>query len=222
MKFKVGDRVKSEEFGEGTVIEINSGVGRDLILVKYDKENPRLHDGNNCSKNGLYKDNTCRYYFKNDTEIKKINQFTKSDLIDGDITTHKYGAKTIVCNNTNELHGINEKNYLHINNYRDDLTDKDGDTQFDIIKVERPIKYETVFERKEEILDEVEKEYLRQVIRPFRNKVRFIEKEDNGTITRIKVYFNYHFMFFPALDKDKKMYEGMQSNRAYSLKELGL
>lgn len=45
-----------------------------------------------------------------------------------------------------------------------------------IVKVERPVKYETMFERKEEILDEVEKKYLADVVRPFRSKVRSVYK----------------------------------------------
>ena len=215
MKFKVGDRVKSEKFGEGTVVETGIGLYEDQVLVQFDKSDLSLHGGDEYSKYGPYKDNTCWYYLEDDTEIKKINQFTKSDLRDGDKCTLKNG-KVLFYGGDKEY----ESSYS-FSSLENDLSFEYND-EVSIIKVERPVKYETVFERKEEILDEVEKEYLKQVIRPFRNKVRLIEKEDNGTIARIKICLDYHFMFFPALDKDKKMYEGMQSNRAYSLKELGL
>ena len=45
-----------------------------------------------------------------------------------------------------------------------------------IIKIEEPI-YQTVYEHKEEILDEAEKRYLKAVIRPFRARMKYIMKE---------------------------------------------
>lgn len=47
-----------------------------------------------------------------------------------------------------------------------------------VLKVERPSKYETIYEVKE-ILDEKEKEYLSYVIRPFRDRVAYIKKSLN-------------------------------------------
>ncbi len=91
----------------------------------------------------------------------------------------------------------------------------------EILKIDRP-KYEKVY-GKQEILDEAEKEYLSNVIKPFRNKVKFFEKcnareeqqyldiyiEDNG------------YIVFPEFEENS-MYKGMELNKQYTLKELGL
>lgn len=147
-------------------------------------------------------------------------KFRKSDLRDGDIVTYRYGDRRTLIKNTFECHNFRKSTSV-LEHYNEDLTMKDGNKGMDIIKVERPVHYETVFERKE-ILNEVEKRYLRNVIRPFRNNIRYIEREDNGIVSRIKIRFDYHVMLFPVLEKEKKMYEGMQANRSYSIKELGL
>ena len=108
--------------------------------------------------------------------------------------------------------------------FRNDLTNKNG-KEYDIVKIERPVKYETVFERKEEILDEAEKKYLADVVRPFKNKVQYIVKYDNPLRTkkeylRIKL-INDGEMNFPDFKKDS-MYKGMKEGKKYTLKKLGL
>ncbi len=79
------------------------------------------------------------------------------------------------------------------------------------------------------ILDDVEKSYLRSVIKPFRGRVNYIYKTSCGE----KAYFirivvrstilprGFDSMFFPAFAKDT-MYKGMELNKTYTLKELGL
>ena len=76
-------------------------------------------------------------------------------------------------------------------------------------------------EKKEDILDEVEKEYLRAVIKPFRKRMTCIKKSR---------YFNYEFIilnldndgiFLPSFKKGK-MYKGMKEDKEYTLEELGL
>mgnify|MGYP006993696134 CR=1 FL=1 len=79
-------------------------------------------------------------------------------------------------------------------------------------------------EYKEPILDEVEREYLAAVIRPFRNKIVTISKfkswDDNSQYIHIETKDNY-FATLPVFPKDT-MYKGMKGGRHYSLKELGL
>lgn len=79
-------------------------------------------------------------------------------------------------------------------------------------------------EAKEPILDEVERKYLSDVIRPFKKKVVFIAKVPtsvgNGEYVCICT-FPHERMFFPAFEKGT-MYKGMEDRRHYSLKELGL
>lgn len=89
--------------------------------------------------------------------------------------------------------------------------------------VERPVKYETVFERNEEILDETEKRYLANVIRPFRHKVKSIMKRSEyGSLCYIKICLKNGDGACLPFFKENSMYKGMELNREYSLKELGL
>lgn len=71
------------------------------------------------------------------------SNFTKSDLQEGDIVTDREGCKSLFHN------GALRGRTLSIYGLTDDLKDKEGESDNDIVKVERPIKLETVFERKE-------------------------------------------------------------------------
>lgn len=79
----------------------------------------------------------------------------------------------------------------------------------------------TIYEAKE-ILDEVEKEYLNGVIKPFKKKVVSISKADNirNEYLKFNVLGEPNIMF-PDFKKGT-MYTGMKSGKEYSLKELGL
>ena len=77
---------------------------------------------------------------------------------------------------------------------------------------------------KEKILDDVEREYLSAVIKPFRKMIAYIVKaqdfDDGKQCIRI-ILQNGDGMHFPYLDDDA-MYKGMEVNKEYSLEELGL
>lgn len=73
-----------------------------------------------------------------------------------------------------------------------------------------------------EILDEVEKEYLKAVIRPFKNKVVGILKQEyNISDCYIVVILDNDSAALPCF-KRNTMYKGMEINKRYTLKELGL
>ena len=75
-----------------------------------------------------------------------------------------------------------------------------------------------------QILDKEEKEYLSAVIKPFRNRITCISKEQTlgGTKERIIIeYDNDSRMALPFFEKGKK-YIGMEIDNEYALKELGL
>lgn len=79
-------------------------------------------------------------------------------------------------------------------------------------------------EYKEPILDDVEREYLSSVIKPFRKKISCIRKSKDPR--KGKNYIKIEFcdgdrMFFPNLSNDA-MYKGMELDRNYTLEELGL
>ena len=81
-------------------------------------------------------------------------------------------------------------------------------------------------EYKEPILDDVEREYLSAVIKPFRKKVKKIAKisrigQPEEQYIRI-VLGELDFMNFPNFNTNTGMYKGMEADRLYSLEELGL
>lgn len=79
-------------------------------------------------------------------------------------------------------------------------------------------------EYKEPVLDEVEREYLSAVIKPFRKKVVYIKKNknsSNGMQYLTIVICDDDYMYFPYIDDDA-MYKGMEVNKEYSLEELDL
>ena len=77
-------------------------------------------------------------------------------------------------------------------------------------------------EYKEPILDDVEREYLSAVIKPFRKKISYIRKSEDLRKKYIKIVLcNGDSMYFPYLANDE-MYKGMELYRNYTLEELGL
>lgn len=88
---------------------------------------------------------------------------------------------------------------------------------------ERVLKW-LLEEAKEPVLDEVEREYLKVVIRPFRKMIAYIVKaqdfDDGKQCIRI-ILQNGDGMHFPYLEDDA-MYKGMEVNKEYSLEELDL
>lgn len=77
------------------------------------------------------------------------------------------------------------------------------------------------FKEKEEILDDIEKEYLRAVIKPFRDEVEYIKKNLCGNQEYIEIVINGEWLNFPYFKKGK-MYKNMEFDKKYSLEELGL
>lgn len=73
------------------------------------------------------------------------------------------------------------------------------------------------------ILDKKEKEYLENVIRPFKDKVCYVSKES--------IYKNYEWIKIKLKNDDSaslpmfkkgSMYKGMENEKEYTLKDLGL
>lgn len=127
----------------------------------------------------------------------------------GDIVTCKTTFNTIV-------------NFM-ITNREGETIESLGYNVNSILKVKRPTKYETIYEVKE-ILDEVEKKWLGNFVKPFRSKIYDIVKyrlyDNSGEWLQIRMKDS------PDIDlpyfKLNKMYKGMKINREYTLEELGL
>lgn len=206
MKFKVGDKVR---------------------VIKCSIDGERCKNLNKVSTITEIGEHLCYPYMLKDIretfredELELVErQFTKADLKDGDIATDREGKKQTVSK------GFLVDNFgaISLTYFTEDLKDADGLQENDIVKVERPVKYETVFERKEEILDGTEKKYLARVIKPFRHKVKSIMKRsEHSSLCYIKICLkNGDAAYLPCF-KENSMYKGMELNREYSLKELGL
>lgn len=73
-----------------------------------------------------------------------------------------------------------------------------------------------------QILDDAEKRYLKGVIRPFRNRVLGIKKEECAIDECIAIVMkNYEIIYLPLFEEGT-MYQGMEGNRRYTIEELGL
>ncbi len=196
MKFKAGDEVK-------VIARIHGhhfNIGEIVKIIRV--------------KNGFY---VCMSSKKdiwglNDDEFIEV-KFTKSDLKHGDKCTLKNGQVVFVDkSSTYGFDSIDEQ----LRFFNDNVS---------IVKVERPVKYETVFERKEEILDKTEKEYLANVIRPFRHKIKTIEKTtriSDSSLCYLNILLENNDMANLPDFKKNSMYKGMEVNKEYTLKELGL
>lgn len=86
-----------------------------------------------------------------------------------------------------------------------------------------------------DVLDEIEKKYLESIIRPFKDRVEYIKKQKG--VNRNSINPCYHVVIMlknavnnyatetivlPYFKSESKMYEGMNLNKEYTLKELGL
>ncbi len=85
------------------------------------------------------------------------------------------------------------------------------------------IEVENGFIQEKEILDDTEKRYLKAVIRPFKNRVNHISKEecyDGDCYISIELDNdeNINLPYF----KKETMYNGMEEDKRYTLKELKL
>ena len=153
MEFKVGDRVRiksweqmEKEFGMefdwiackcGFNSEMRHLCGRTATISEINDYKVKLTD---------WSDDTGGLYWTISTDMIKLvdtSKFTKSDLQEGDIVTDREGNKSIFLDD--ELYGTT----IDLDGLTDELKDDKDYSEYDIVKVERPIKYETVFERKE-------------------------------------------------------------------------
>lgn len=163
------------------------------------------------------------YIYKNNVELIQKNTFTNESLKNGDKCILKNG-KVIIFNKDNSYQ---KTTYVFENldsNLKYNLNDN-----VSIVKVERPVKYKTVFERveeeKKEILDKVEKNYLTNVLKPFRKRVKFIRKIESLTFSAekelLQIQLNDDDIALPYFEKNT-MYKGMKLDKDYSLEELGI
>ena len=233
MDFKVGDIIKGKS---NDYMWTNERMKRAKVL-KAD-ENDMTIEVIEVIEHFVEFINGKRFTVKNSTkyfELIEEKEFTKSDLKDGDIVTRRDKNKGIVNKRDKKIIRLDNKNmFIPLSNYTEDLKNTGGAGKcLDIIKVERPTEYETVFEtvferveeEKKEILDRIEKNYLTNVIKPFKENVKYIVKADcykSKSYESIEICLeNNDCMLFPDFEKGT-MYKGMELRKRYTLEELGI
>lgn len=199
MKFKVGDKVRVVRCRTHENCEYINTIGKIIDIA-----------ANRCFP---YELENCEEIFREDElELVQERQFTKTDLKKGDKCTLKNGDVVFFGYECNYRFNNLDEQLRHVCN-----------DNASIVKVERPVKYEVVFERKEEVLDAAEKKYLAGVIRPFRDKVKYIYKGQVWRNNRefINIILKEDTLDLPCFTAGT-MYKGMETGRHYTLEELGL
>lgn len=209
MKFNIGDKVRVVRCRTHLNCKNNNTIGN-IIGIVVNRRYPYELEG------------VDELFREDELELVQEKQFTKADLKDGDIVIYRNGGKRIVNKTANKIVHMEDFSHLSFNlcNFREDLTNTNG-CEYDIVKI-YSAEYKTVFS-KEEILNEAEQKYLSDVIRPFRDKVKYIYKGQEWS--NIKEFIHIELKE-DALDlpyfKKGTMYKGMEIDRKYTLKELGL
>lgn len=209
-KFKVGDKVK--------LVRINS---EGLWYKKY--------LGNVYTIKDFETDNYGRFaIFKETSDVMpyvKNLELVKEEYTYEDLKKSPIGTK-ITFGNGNMFMKYTEDKFINLSAIRSiewlsNLRDNMGQLG-KIIKIEEPT-YKTVYKHKEEILDEAEKRYLKAVIRPFRDRIKYICKSvsDFGKYEYIKANLCNDTLVLPDF-KPNTMYKGMKTDKQYTLEELGL
>lgn len=158
MEFKVGDRVRiksweqmQKEFGgndnkifckKDFIAPMKYLCGRTATISKITGSDISLTDWSN-SEGDPYRWN----YSTDMVELVKIKKITKEDLREGDILTDREGYQSVVVKYDTHLE---TKGYtIELYELTDDLLDEGGNSNNDIVRVERPRCCETIFEREE-------------------------------------------------------------------------
>lgn len=144
MWFKVGDRVRV----------VNP------ILLEQQERKGEIFVIKEVGLTGNYYDEKGWVWLEKELELVEEYKMKKEDLKNNDIVTLKNGDRLLFFNGDFYDLGGSCCHYIDdLDDYDDELM-CDFDKDYDIIKVERPVKYETVFERedvKELTVDEISK-----------------------------------------------------------------
>ena len=219
--FKVGDKVKVVDEGKSyTTYKDFIKENAPQLLNKWERErglpNGGIYEVKAIGKHeygnelAIIEQNN-KVYIVDFEGLELVKPFTKSDLKDNHIVVNEMGLKRIWGDLT------------YKNDYKEDLSNE----EIKVYSINEVYEFDKlVWKREEPILDEVEKKYLGDVIRPFRDRIDGIKKEKHIYGEKIKIYYDLklneiNYMSLPYFKKGT-MYKGMEINKEYSLKELGL
>ena len=144
--FKVGDKVRIknnlkeiEGFRGGYVTALEEYVGRIVTIEEFNARHN--NESVEVEENGWTWD------------IRALEEYvmTKEDLKDGDIVILRNGDRLVYTNECiGDLSDDNSNPIYEVAQFNDDLTHYLHEKEYDIVKVERPVEYKSVFEREEE------------------------------------------------------------------------
>ena len=207
MKFKVGDKVK---FIKSTIYHTDDvKIGEIYKIIRID--------------------NLSKSYQVENAEVFNEEELVKADYTYEDLKKAPIGTK-ITFENGEEMVKCSTKRYENGKRWRDEddfVRMEDGiRTLGKIIKIEEPV-YNTVYEDKQNILTETEKNYLKIVIGPVKDKVLNITKTQQITYTARK-FIDIEIqdddcICLSFIDENSELsYKGMKTEQPYTLQELGL
>lgn len=218
MNYKIGDKVKVKEnlkinfsYGGQDFTKVMSGMrGKIVTIDRVSKEY------------GYYNIKELTLYKWTDEMFEKIEEIEETKFKLNDkvkvVKNGKYGIITEVDDEDYSSKGILNNNYKvsYLGNNENDF---DYYTYFEL----------KLIERKESILDDVEKAYLKAVIKPFEKRIDIIQKNKSFRdphncyikISLRSISGNYEEISLPFFRNDK-MYKNMIIEKEYTLKELDL
>ncbi len=140
-------------------------------------------------------------------EVKKVGNYSIEILVLKHKNSYEIGKSYIASDPEGKFEIVKNKNGKFFKSLPNDFTGT--------------IEVENGYIVEKEILDEGEKEYLTNVIKPFKHKVEYIVKKcylDKEYVSIVLIEENIDLPYF----KKGTMYKGMEEDKKYTLEELGL
>lgn len=224
MKFKVGNKVKIKprEDIEYKIENTILGIGECIFSPGMREYTSQVAQIEAITRYGAYKlDIDNGEYNWSDYMLEPYTvEIRKLGLKDGDYCIFKNKERAIKFGG----YVITDGGEISLREYNKKL-EHNFNSNYDIVRIDRPVGYETIY-KNDEILDSTEKKYLAAVIKPFRDKVKNIAKIDRDDGKQYICICHYGGLYNENITlpyfKSGTMYVGMESNKEYTLEELGL
>lgn len=140
MEFKVGEKVRIKN-NLREIENFKGGFARDL----------EYHEGETVTIEDIYDEKV--HVIENDWtwDIRAFEKIimTKDDIKEGDIITLRNGDRLLIDadKDVSDLSGKNNNPVYSLYCFENDMTYRDGNSNYDIVKVERPVEYSIVYDK---------------------------------------------------------------------------
>lgn len=154
----------------------------------------------------------------------------RSDLKFGMVVELRDGTRCIIVNHLDHTQnivrlddGFSQSGLFY---YNEDLTNNVSGCTRDVVKVYKDYTLQNVLWERKELLTDEELDWLAAVIKPFRDKVKYVKKTclifNYNTFISIKLNDLIDNLTTPNISNMYLKFNGLEGNREYSLDELGL